>query len=189
MSCYHKLVASGRITREDGMNGWRRCLRGHRTVVVGFQDGEDGQRRIVTRDLVGGLAMKDIDSTDNPRSPTSAVTAERSKESTWSWRDTDGSIQRFSRQHPSPSGSSAQPSSLQMQLPPQQRFPPDGGVGLRVQALWSYFPGEGVEDELGFPKGAEVREAEDINGDWFWGVYCGAKGLFPGNYGRVVGQV
>jgi hypothetical protein len=58
---------------------------------------------------------------------------------------------------------------------------------LRVQALWSYFPGEGVSDELGFPRHAEIREAEDINGDWFWGVYAGSKGLFPGNYGRVVG--
>jgi hypothetical protein len=68
-----------------------------------------------------------------------------------------------------------------------QRFPPDGGVGLRVKANWAYFPAEGVEDELGFPKLAEIREAEDINGDWFWGVYAGKKGLFPGNYGHVVG--
>ncbi|KAF2107180.1 hypothetical protein BDV96DRAFT_506723, partial [Lophiotrema nucula] len=131
MSCYHKLVSSGRINKEDGMNGWRRCLRGHRMVVVGFQDGEDGQRRIVTRDLVGGWALREDDQ--------------------------------------------------------QHRFPPDGGVGLRIQALWSYFPGEGVEDELAFPKNAEIRESEDINGDWFWGVYAGSKGLFPGNYGRVVG--
>jgi hypothetical protein len=186
MSCYHKLVASGRISREDGMNGWRRCLRGHRTVVVGFQDGEDGQRRIVTKDLVGGHAMKDAEHGENanPRSPTSAA-APVNKESTWSWRDTDGSIHKFSRQLNS-STTSPQSSMLPH---PQQRFPPDGGVGLHVQALWSYLPGEGVEDELGFPKGAEIREAEDINGDWFWGVYSGRKGLFPGNYGRVVGMV
>jgi len=35
-------------------------------------------------------------------------------------------------------------------------------------------------------KFAEVREAEDINGDWFWGCYAGAKGLFPGNFTRVL---
>jgi hypothetical protein len=55
-----------------------------------------------------------------------------------------------------------------------------------VLTLWGYFPAEGVEDELMFPKNAEVREAENINGDWFWGCYAGAKGLFPGNYGRVL---
>ncbi|ORY10463.1 hypothetical protein BCR34DRAFT_485609 [Clohesyomyces aquaticus] len=135
MSCYHKLVSSGRISREDGMNGWRRCLRAHRMVIVGFEDGGQGQRRCVVRDLVGG----------------------------WAFRDEEKTTQR------------------------KRPFPPDGGVGLRVQALWSYFPGEGVEDEIGFPKCAEIREAEDINGDWFWGVYAGRKGLFPGNYGFVVG--
>ncbi|KAF2736225.1 hypothetical protein EJ04DRAFT_551452 [Polyplosphaeria fusca] len=184
MSCYHKLVASSRIPREDGMNGWRRCLRAHRTVVVGFQDGEDGQRRIVTRDLVGGHAIKDLDTDTSPRSPTSSTSpAAAAAAANWSWRDTDGSV--LSRHHREHAGSpSALPQNVQQQ---QQRFPPDGGVGLRVLALWSYFPGEGVADELGFPKGAEIREAEDINGDWFWGVYAGEKGLFPGNYGRVVG--
>ncbi|KAB2574729.1 Regulator of cytoskeleton and endocytosis [Lasiodiplodia theobromae] len=67
----------------------------------------------------------------------------------------------------------------------KKKFPPDGGLGLRALALWSYWPQEGVRDELMFPKGAEIREAEDINGDWFWGVYCGKKGLFPGNYVRA----
>ena len=63
-------------------------------------------------------------------------------------------------------------------------YPPSGDAGLRVVALWSYWPKEGDDDELAFPKGAEIRECEDINGDWFWGVYCGRKGLFPGNYGK-----
>ena len=63
-------------------------------------------------------------------------------------------------------------------------YPPSGGIGLRVVALWSYWPKEGDDDELAFPKGAEIRECEDINGDWFWGVYCGRKGLFPGSYGK-----
>ncbi|KAF2423736.1 hypothetical protein EJ08DRAFT_724396 [Tothia fuscella] len=69
-----------------------------------------------------------------------------------------------------------------------RRFPPNGGVGLRCVANWSYYPDEGVKDELMFPKGAEVREGEDINGDWFWGVYAGGKGLFPGNYCSVLGN-
>ncbi|GAB7360179.1 hypothetical protein MBLNU230_g7941t1 [Neophaeotheca triangularis] len=65
-------------------------------------------------------------------------------------------------------------------------LPPDGGVGLRCLALWSYFPAHGVLDEVGFPKNAEVREVELINADWGWGVYAGAKGLFPLNHVRVL---
>ncbi|KAF2126084.1 hypothetical protein P153DRAFT_369447 [Dothidotthia symphoricarpi CBS 119687] len=128
--CYHKLVLSSRISKEDGMNGWRKCLRGHRMVIVGFEDRDGGQRRVVVRDLVGGWALKDGDSSAGN----------------------------------------------------MQRLPPDGGEGLKVRARWGYWPDEGVEDELAFPKFAEIREAADVNGDWFWGVYCGAKGLFPANY-------
>ena len=68
------------------------------------------------------------------------------------------------------------------------RYPPSGGVGLHVMAQWSYWPEEGDDDELSFPKGAEIRECENINDDWFWGVYCGRKGLFPGNYGKKIGE-
>jgi hypothetical protein len=35
---------------------------------------------------------------------------------------------------------------------------------------------------LGFPRHAEVREATDINGDWYWGVYCGVGGLLPAGF-------
>lgn len=128
--CYHKLVLSSRITKEDGMSGWRKCLRGHRMVIVGFEDRDGGQRRIVVRDLVGGWALKNGNSS----------------------------------------------------IGNGQRIPPDGGEGLKVRAKWGYWPDEGVEDELAFPKFAEIREAADVNGDWFWGVYCGRTGLFPANY-------
>lgn len=60
---------------------------------------------------------------------------------------------------------------------------------MRVLAYWSYWPQEGVEDELAFPKSAEIRECEDINGDWFLGFYCGRKGVFPGNYCKVLENV
>ncbi|EUC35751.1 hypothetical protein COCCADRAFT_89977 [Bipolaris zeicola 26-R-13] len=127
-SCYHKLSVSGRIPKEDGVSGWRKCLRSHRMYVVGFEDRDGAQRRIVVKDLVGGYAMKEED------------------------------------------------------MARVMRVPPDGGLGLRLLARWAYWPDDGVDDELAFPRGAEIREAADINGDWYWGVYCGVGKLFPANH-------
>ena len=134
MGCYHKLVISSRIAKEDGVNGWRKCLRGHRMYIVGFEDRDGAQRRMVVRDLVGGYALKEEE-------------------------------------------------EMTVRV---QRYPPDGGVGLRLLARWAYWPDEGVEDELAFPRGAEIREAADINGDWYWGVYCGVGKLFPANHVTAV---
>lgn len=132
--CYRGLVAQGKISQADGPNGWRRCLKGHRMAIVGYQDTiEGGRLRVVVRDRVGGTAF-------------------REDEISLSWQQPPGG------------------------------YPPDGGVGMRCLALYSYWPAEGVEDELAFPKNAEIREVEDQNGDWSWGVY-GAKGaLFPSNH-------
>ncbi|KKY23268.1 putative ring finger domain-containing protein [Diplodia seriata] len=259
-------------------------------VVIGFEDRDSGQRRVVTKDLVGGLAMKDNallknaptaapSATDNPGTPTAPAPAVAppppdpaaagaispvDAPHAWRWRDTDGTIKKARMRaglFRSNSASSASSSSMQRDgnksksnnassattaadttnnnnvggggggssnanttnnsngstnnnnnasnanptsnptsnpstttnnnsgpaaagLILKKQFPPDGGLGLRVLALWSYWPQEGVNDELMFPKGAEIREAEDINGDWYWGCYCGRKGLFPGNYVR-----
>lgn len=135
---------SSRLPPLSGPSGYRRCLHSHRMTVIGFEDRDGGQRRVVVRNLVGGYALREEPPAQSPSHTTS---------------------------------SSSSPNII----------PPDGGVGLRIQARWSYFPAEGVEDELAFPKFAEITEAEDINGDWCWGVYAGRKGLFPGGYGRVVG--
>ena len=69
---------------------------------------------------------------------------------------------------------------------PAVRLPPDGGVGLRCLALYSYFPQDAVTDELAFPKNAEVGEAEKLNDDWYSGVHAGRNGLFPSNHVRVL---
>ena len=131
--CYYGLVATGKISQANGPNGWRRCLQNHRMAVVCFQDTpEGGQQRIIVRDVVGGLALKEDEA-------------------------------------------SAQAS---------QRLPPDGGVGLRCLAGWNRFVPE--QDELDFPKNAEIKEAEQLNEDWFWGVYAGKKGVFPGNHVMVL---
>ena len=135
IGCYLDLIKNGYITEEDGPRGWRLCLKGHRMMIVGYEDSSRGQRYVIFAGLVGGHALNRPDSS----------------------RVTD-------------------------------RYPPSGGAGLHVEALWSYWPEEGDDDELSFPKGAEIRECENINDDWFWGVYCGRKGLFPGNYGRKIGE-
>ncbi|KAF2400832.1 hypothetical protein EJ06DRAFT_408431 [Trichodelitschia bisporula] len=160
-SCYSALAAAGRVSPENGVGGWRRCPSGHRMVVVGFEDRDGGQRRVVVRDLVGGHALR-----EDGESHGALATPN------WSWRDADGTVRRARSARANVSGLG--------------RFPPDSGVGMRVLGEWGYFPADGVVDELMFPRGAEVREVEDINGDWFWGVYAGAKGLFPGNYVRYL---
>jgi len=166
-SCYTSLVARGGIKPEDGHHGWRRCLRGHRMVVVGFEDRGGGQKRIVVNDLVGGHTL-------NEEEVFGEGAANDQGEA--SWREADGTRRtyRFAKPLIEPS----RQGSFRTIGP----FPPDGGVGLRLTAKFTFFPADGVKDELCFPKGAEIREAEDINGDWLWGVYCASKGLIPGNY-------
>ncbi|KAI9837743.1 MAG: hypothetical protein M1819_006677 [Sarea resinae] len=204
--CYHKLVLSGRISGENGHRGWRRCLAGHRMVVVGFEDRGAGQRRVVVRDLVGGTTLKD----EGEASAATATAAApggggsgsgddrdagntaKAFSSTWTWQDGPGG-EKKSRSIGGGGGggggavSQSPTTTTTTSNTRKPFFPPDGGVGMRVVALWSYYPAPGVADELMFPKGAEVREVEDINGDWFWGAYAGAKGLFPGGYVRVIG--
>lgn len=101
-------------------------------LVIGFEDGATGQRRVVVAELVGG----------HHSGPRDAVPHLLSAAEGKAW-------------------------------------------GLRATALWAYWPSEGVDDELGFPKGAEIVEARDINGDWWEGRYCGRGGLWPHGYARI----
>lgn len=141
-------------------------------VVVGFEDRDGGQRRVVVNDLVGGHALREEEvfgASDN-----GADGRDEQHEATW--READGTrrtyrLSNFVLDPSRPGGVS-----------PLGNFPPDGGVGLTLKADFTFYPADGVKDELCFPKGAEIREAEDINGDWLWGVYCGNKGLIPDNY-------
>ena len=191
-ACYMRLVSTGRISSEKGHKGWRRCLKNHRMIVAGFQDSPTGQKRVVINDLVGGQALKDDLIAGSGSSDNDAVAAYEE----WTWRDgAQVQVRTITKSHlpvpapaaPEPSSSSTTKSPLLHQHAPPQHFPPDGGVGMKVLACWSYWPAEeGADNELTFPKGAVVVEAEDINRDWFWGVYAGRKGIFPGNYGMVL---
>ncbi|KAJ5164035.1 uncharacterized protein N7500_005865 [Penicillium coprophilum] len=211
-NCYLKLVATGKINKENGHNGWRRCLAGHRMIVVGFEDHEEGQRRVIVRDLVGGRALRDehvAQSQSQTSSPAAGgpVASPEFGTGDWSWRDGPERRKKASRLRagpaltndtsrisvsasdlPNPPNSSAAATPIQ-NVPPFRRFPPDGGVGLVVHALWSWYPEEEVSDELVFPRGAHITEAENINDDWFWGCYAGRTGLFPGSHVEFVREV
>lgn len=176
-TCYLKLVYNGKISVANGPKGWRRCPNGHRMIVVGFEDSTSGQRRIVVDDLVGGHALKD--------DADSASSAE------WSWREgQQRQAKTVSKASPGRITAVSESPTTNDNTPPLlRRYPPNGGVGMHVYALWAWWPQDGAKDELAFPKGAEIRECGDINGDWFWGIYCAKKGLFPSNHSRVIENV
>lgn len=175
-TCYQRLVHNGKIRTDNGPKGWRRCPSGHRMIIVGFEDSSAGQRRIVVGDLVGGHALED----------------DANKDGKPGWRWWEGE-QRHSK--PLVNSTTGRVTTATGSLsneethPLLRRYPPDGGVGMHILARWAWWPAEGSSHELAFPKGAEIRECEDINGDWFWGVYCARKGMFPSNYGWVIDTV
>jgi hypothetical protein len=169
-ACYKGLEREARISAENGEGGWRRCLSGHRMAIVGFVAGKDGVlRRRVLEDWVGGrkLGFEKHDALpglqvcywfEDGRRMERLVTLDVAATA----MDPDADVGVRSRW--------------------TNGFPPDGGSGMRALAKWAWYPAAGAEDELLFPKGAEVREIEDVNGEWFHGVYMGAKGLFPAPY-------
>ncbi|KAK9419252.1 hypothetical protein SUNI508_01229 [Seiridium unicorne] len=173
VDCYHKLETDNRISGENGHLGWRRCINGHRMVILNFQFAGGGERRYIVQDLVGGwdLHMEPYESsTAQERSPGLQK---------WQWLGLNGSkLERLVTEDvaaTAPTGGAW-----------TETFPPDGGVGMRTAAKWSWYPEAGSHDELTFPKGAEIREVEDVNGEWYFGSYMGAKGLFPAPYVRVI---
>lgn len=163
--CYHDLVEGEVISWENGPGGWRRCLRGHRMVVIGFKDSKGGQKRHVVQDLVGGRKLQ-VETTGDARMQR------------WTWHEGDAKCERIVANNVSDTAAQGSSSS--------EVFPPDGGFGWKATARWAWYPKAGDDDELLFPKGAEIREIEDAttteSGAWFHGVYMGSKGLFPAPY-------
>ena len=139
-TCYLKLVATGKISKSNGDKGWRKCLEGHRMVVVGFEDSPLGQRRTIVRDRVGGNEKKKL----------------------------------------------AQMMNMNV---PMGKYPPDGGAGIRFFAVYSFWPQDGDDGDLAFPRGAEIREAEKYQGEWYVGCYAGSEGIFPLSYVEYRGMV
>ncbi|WQF76195.1 Putative SH3 domain, Zinc finger, RING-type, Zinc finger, RING/FYVE/PHD-type [Colletotrichum destructivum] len=163
-NCYANLEARDQISPENGHAGWRRCLNGHRMIVIGFRDGPGGQLRHILSDLVGGRNLR----------ITAAEGSDEQAPQKWWWYEGGQKRERFVTRDVA-----ADAPTVDGLAP---GFPPDGGGGIRASATWAWYPK--AEDELLFPRGAEIREIEDVNGDWFFGVYMGAKGLFPSPYVR-----
>jgi len=142
-------------------------------VILGFEESNGGQRRIILRDLVGGRGVHE--------EPFTSIEHPGVELQKWSW--SDGPVVKVKIV-----------SSDVMKTAPtfipgvetEKGFPPDGGVGMWCVASWSWWPEDGADDELMFPKGATVKEVKDVNGDWFHGCYLGKRGLFPANYVKVL---
>lgn len=176
--CYHGLVTDETaISPENGPDGWRRCPQGHRMVVVGFQEGRSGQKRYVVRDLVGGRRLQ-IEPVDDATGG-----GVQQQQQRWSWYEGDVKRERLVAKDVS---ETAAQQNAGMGAGETKRFPPDGGYGWRALAKWAWYPAADSRDELLFPKGAEVCEIEDANGEWYHGVYMGKKGLFPAPYVKVL---
>ncbi|RCI11463.1 hypothetical protein L249_7199 [Ophiocordyceps polyrhachis-furcata BCC 54312] len=147
--CYSSLETQGKISAENGASGWRRCLGGHRMAVIGWASGKVGRWRYVEREPVGGRSLVEGGGAGNAHDGTEL----------WSW----------------PSASETRRRRVTVDVAASTGagvgFPPDGGLGMRAQARWAWYPAAGADDELLFPRGAEVREVEDVNGDWFFGVH------------------
>ena len=185
-TCYAALVDSGRISRENGDKGWRRCPRGHRTIVFFFEDSPLGQRRVIVNDLVGGHFLED----EEAGGGVGGASSRENRRGEWKWVEKSGQKRTRSVARQSLSLASGGAGGSSESVPPMlQKYPPDGGDGMVAVALYARLPDEGAVDELSFPRGAEIREADKISEDWFEGSYAGAKGIFPSNHVRFLGAV
>ncbi|CAK7265733.1 hypothetical protein SEPCBS119000_001662 [Sporothrix epigloea] len=196
--CYSDLES--KIAAENGPGGWRRCPSGgHRMVVVAFY--EDGKhngvpRRIVLENLVGGYRLETEPAT---------TTAEGQELETWYvWYREKRQFERLvsrnvylSAPTPSVSVTTAAAAAAPHDASTDASFPPVGGVGRTAVARWAYYPdtenngNDGddaapADDELMFPCRAEIREIEDVNDEWYHGVYMGRKGLFPSGFVKML---
>jgi hypothetical protein len=172
--CYRDLVSQGRLSAENGYAGWRRCLNGHRMTVIAFEERKHGQQRYIDRDLVGGRRLWS-ESYDQGEHAGKGLLK-------WSWKQGEHKMERLVTQDVS---ATAPTSDGGVSF--TTTFPPNGGLGQYGMARWPWYPQSGNTDELLFPKGAEVTEITDVNVEWLYGVYMGAKGMFPSSYVRIRG--
>jgi len=150
-------------------------------VSLKFEESRGGECRVITKDLVGGRSL--VQRSSPFKDPSGGDLQ------IWSWgdgahADNDGAHKKLVTSDVMKIAPTTSPD-----MTVEKSFPPDGGVGMRAQVIWSWYPAEGADDELLFPKGAELREVKDVNGDWFHGSYMGGAGLFPSPYVRILDKV
>ncbi|KAK0815880.1 hypothetical protein LTR59_000253 [Friedmanniomyces endolithicus] len=87
------------------------------------------------------------------------------------------------RRHQEDSGGSVQPPGSSTSSSAAAVEEQKAGL-LRCRAMYSYFPRGAGEDDLVFPKNAEIWEVKEQTAEWFSGVYCGKLGLFPSSHVR-----
>jgi hypothetical protein len=145
-------------------------------VVVGFLDGKTGggggqQWRTVVRSQVGGRRLQ-FEPYDNG-----------SNKNLWAchWFDADRRLERLVTRDVQTTAAAVDADAAARMT---DKFPADGGGGMPAVARWAWYPLPGTQDELLFPKGAEIHEIDDVNGEWFHGIYMGTMGLFPAPYVR-----
>lgn len=170
---------------------------GHRMVVVRFViDDRGGERRVIARDYVGGrrLGFEPFEGGNGGGGGIAGMQV------CWWWRyyQIGGGVgkgegggdntrkwvkkkmERLVARNVA--STSSVPAGTEGRW--TESFPPDGGEVPAGTAGWSWYPAEGANDELMFPKGAEILEIQDQNGDWFHGYYMGWGALIPAPYVR-----
>jgi len=138
-------------------------------AIIGFTEGNVGLWRYVDRDIVGGRALR--------AEPYEGEEHRGRGLQKWSWPEGEQKLERLVTQDVKAIAPTTDGGVVM-----SQAFPPDGGNGPRGTAKWAWYPRPEVDDELLFPRGAEVREIEFMNHEWSHGTYMGAKGLFPAKY-------
>ena len=194
--CYAAYAESGLISREDGIDGWRQCLQGHRMLIVCFEEQNGRQYRVVLEGFVGGWTAREKLPPMNAEQPSQASNASGEGTPSWYWKDDSQGNIKYKDDHPALSprdnGKRIAQQPEPQQAPHSAASDPHTAAAyvaektMRVVSLWPWIPEEGVTKELSFPKRAIIEEVTDINGDWWQGWYCGSNGCFPSGYGRVV---
>lgn len=135
--------------------------------MIKFEDIDGGHRRVIVQDLIGGRRLREDPYDSNIKK--------------WTWAE-GAQIRLVTDNVMDTAPSTAEGINL------STRFPPDGGNGMSAWAMWPWYPKEGADGdgELLFPRGAEIKEVVDVNGDWYWGVYMGQQGLVPSPYVKVL---
>ncbi|KAF4121270.1 E3 ubiquitin-protein ligase CHFR [Geosmithia morbida] len=172
-TCYGNLVEHDEISPENGHSGWRRCLSGHRMVIVGFTEGKIGQWRYIDSDLVGGRALRQEPyyGDDGDGDGKGGVQLYEK----WSWEKEPGATKCERLVTRDVRGTAPATAN-------SEEFPPDGGAGRTGFARWPWYPRPGVDNELLFPRGAEITDIKLISGEWYLGSYMADRGLFPAKY-------